>query len=71
MPHGTEARLHRREGMAIGAAVIVGWLGAIGVAISSDNSASPGSRAAPYSVGAETTTARTGRAGPGYHLGAD
>jgi hypothetical protein len=72
MPDRTEARPHPRAGMVIGADVIVGWLGAIGVAIASDNSSDGESRAAPYSAARETPTARAGRAWPGYHeAGAD
>jgi hypothetical protein len=67
MPYGTEARPHPRAGMAIGAAVVVGWVGVIGVAIAGDDSPSAETRATPYSVGAESPTARPGRVGPGYH----
>jgi hypothetical protein len=42
---------HPRAGMAIGAVLLVGWFGAIGAAIATDDSGDP---------------SRTGRAGPGY-----
>ena len=51
--------------------MLAGWLGALGVAIASDNSIGGESRAAPGATTAETPVARPGRAGPGYHNAAD
>jgi hypothetical protein len=55
-----------RAGLAIGAAVLLGWLGMIGVAIATDGSGDTDSRAAPKAGAADGPVARPGRAGPGY-----
>jgi hypothetical protein len=43
---------HPRAGLAIGAVLLAGWMGALGAAVASDESTGKDSR--------------TGRAGPGY-----
>jgi hypothetical protein len=69
---GPRRATHPRAGLAIGAAVLAGWLGAIGAAVATDGSTDAESRAAPKSAAAEGPVARPGRAGPGYHVdGAD
>jgi hypothetical protein len=71
MPSTTQSA-HPRAGMAIGAAVIVGWLGAIGVAIASDDSPVAKSDAVTNAGAPETPTGGEWRAWPGYPLaGAD
>lgn len=62
-----ERPVYPRTGLAIGAVLLAGWLGAIGVAIASDDSTNAESRAAPSGAGAEAEdpVARPGRAGPG------
>jgi hypothetical protein len=77
-----QAPAHPRVSLAIGAALLAGWLGTIGVAIASDGSAGSQGRASPAaagvdfaaerqaassSAGVESRAARPGRAGPGYY----
>jgi hypothetical protein len=57
---------HPRAGLAIGAVVFLGWLGALGVAIASDGSSDGDTRAAPDAATQEAPVPRHGRAGPGY-----
>jgi hypothetical protein len=57
---------HPRAGLAVGAALLAGWLGAMGAAMASDASTDAEGHAEPKSAVAETPPARPGRAGPGY-----
>jgi hypothetical protein len=66
MRYTTQAPAHPRAGMAIGAAVIVGWLGAIGVAIASDDSPVVESRAVANGAAAEAPAPGAGRAAAGF-----
>jgi hypothetical protein len=68
MPYTTQSRAHPRAGMAIGAALIVGWLGVIGVAITGDDSPVARSDAVRNTGSSESPTAGAGRAWPGYPL---
>jgi hypothetical protein len=72
MSYATQSRAHPRAGMAIGAAVVVGWLGAIGVAIASDDSPVAQSDTVTNAGAPESTTGGEWRVWPGYPLaGAD
>jgi hypothetical protein len=62
----TQRPFHPRAGLAIGAALLAGWLGAIGAAVASDSSTEAASRATPKAPETGTPVARPGRAGPGY-----
>jgi hypothetical protein len=57
---------HPWAGLAIGAALLAGWLGAMGAGMASDASTDAEDRAERKSAVAETPPARPGRAGPGY-----
>jgi hypothetical protein len=67
MPYTSQSRPHPRAGMAIGAAVMVGWLGAIGLATASDNSPHAETGAAPNAASVEGPLASQERFGPGEH----
>jgi hypothetical protein len=68
MPYATQSPAHPRAGIAIGAAVIVGWLGAIGVAIAGDDSPVAQSDAVTNAGGSESPSGGEWRAWPGYPL---
>jgi hypothetical protein len=64
----TQSRPRPRAGLAIGAVLLAGWLGAIGIAIATDDDtgATGSAGAAPGADVSDDASVRPGRAGPGY-----
>jgi hypothetical protein len=62
----TQTARHPRAGIAAGLAILVAWVGLIGVAAATDDSPDGGHSAAPAGRTVDAPDARPGRAGPGY-----
>jgi hypothetical protein len=64
----TQSRPHPRAGLAIGAVLLAGWLGAIGIAIANDDDtgASGSAGATPGGDVVDDESSGPGRAGPGF-----